>query len=147
MKKPIKVLTPTKLQNKIIKNLTTIEKMSFLEQYAIFMGKSQIVELSLNGLLIHKYKYKEAKVEKFTLGTIIYELEKSGLRPDLIALLKELLKYRNSLAHEFLGVTAMGNKLAGNNFEKLQYKELHHALYQVEQVIHVYDFLNENNYI
>lgn len=147
MKKSIKVLTPTKLQNKIAKNLIAIEKMSFLEQYAIFMGKSQIIELSLNGLLVHKYKYKEAKVEKFTLGTIIYELEKSGLRPDLIALLKELLEYRNSLAHEFLGVTAMGNKLASNNFEKLQYKELHHALYQVEQVIHVYDFLNENNYI
>lgn len=147
MKKSTKVLTPKKLQNKIVKNLIPIEKMSFLEQYAIFMGKAQIIELALSGLLIHKYKYTENKVEKFTLGTIINELEKSGLRPDLIVLLKELLKYRNSLAHEFLGVTAMGNKLAGSGFERLQYKELRRGLYQAEQVIHVYDFLTENNYI
>jgi hypothetical protein len=147
MKKSTKVLTPKKLQNKIVKNLIPIEKMSFLEQYAIFMGKAQIIELALSGLLIHKYKYTENKVEKFTLGTIINELEKSGLRPDLIVLLKELLKYRNSLAHEFLGITAMGNKLAGNGFERLQYKELHRGLYQAEQVIHVYDFLTENKYI
>ena len=147
MEKSTKVLTPKRLQSKIIKKLTPIEKMSFLEQYAIFMGKAQIVELSLVGLLIHKYKYNESKVEKFTLGTIIKELEKCGLRPDLSALLRELLKYRNSLAHEFLGVTAMGNKLAGINFERLQYKELSRALYQVEQVIQVYDFLIENNYI
>lgn len=142
-----KELTQEQLLKKIAENLSFIEKMSFLEQYAIFMGKAQLIELELSGLLIRRYSYEEDKVEKTPLGGIITELEKCKLRADFIALLRELLGYRNSLAHEFLGVTAMGNKLAGSDFEKLQYKELRYALVKVEEVTHVYDFLSENEMI
>lgn len=139
-----KELIQEQLLKKIAENLSFIEKMSFLEQYAIFMGKAQLVELELSGLLIRKYNYDEEEIGKYTLGKIIGELQKHKLRPDFVELLKELLKYRNSLAHEFLGVTAMGNKLDGGDFEKLQYKELRYALVKVEEVVHVYDFLSEN---
>ena len=142
-----KELTQEELMKKITKNLSLVEKMSFLEQHAVFMGKAQLVELELGGLLIRKYNYDEEEIGKYTLGKIIRELQKHKLRPDFVELLKELLKYRNSLAHEFLGVTAMGNKLAGSDFEKLQYKELRYALFKVEEVTHVYDFLSENEMI
>ena len=96
-------LTLKELLKKMAKNLRHIEKMSFLEQYAMFMGKAQIVELALKDLLNKKYKYKYKKIEKYTLGNTIYELNKCKLRPDFIALLRELLGYRNSFGARLFG--------------------------------------------
>lgn len=142
-----KILTPKMLHQKMANNLAKVNKYSFLEKYAVFMGKAQLIELELKSLLINKFKYKEEEIETRTLGWLIRELGKNGLRLDLIFLLEDLLKYRNSLAHEFLGLTAFGNKIAGNSFQMLQYKELRYALRKVEEVICVYDWLKENNYL
>lgn len=139
-----KVLDPEKTMKKISKNLSKIDKYSFLEKYAFFMGKTQLVELELKNILINKFKYDEEKIETMTLGGAIIELGKNGLRTDFIFLLEDLLKFRNSLAHEFLGITIRGNAITGGNFERLQYKELRRALWKVEEVIHVYDWINEN---
>ena len=142
-----KVLTPKVLHKKMANNLSKLNKCSFLEKYAIFVGKVQLIELELKSLLINKFKYKEDELETRTLGWIIRELGKNGFRLDLIFLLEDLLKYRNSLAHEFLGLTAFGKKIAGDSFEILQYKELRYALRKVEEVICVYDWLKENDYL
>ncbi|MFA6386750.1 MAG: hypothetical protein WCW04_03210 [Candidatus Paceibacterota bacterium] len=139
-----KLLDNKKLLRKIFKNLSKLDKSSFLEKYAVFMGKTQVVELELKNILINKFKYGEEKIENMTLGGAIIELGKNGLRTDFIFLLEDLLKHRNSLAHEFLGITARGNAITGGSFERLQYKELRHALWKVEEVIQVYDWINEN---
>ena len=139
-----KVLDPEKTMKKISKNLSKIDKYSFLEKYAFFMGKTQLVELELKNILINKFKYDEEKIETMTLGIAIIELGENGLRTDFIFLLEDLLKFRNSLAHEFLGITIRGNAITGGGFERLQYKELRRALWKVEEVIQVYDWINEN---
>lgn len=132
------------LMNRVFKRLIRLEKLSFLEQYAMFMGKTQLVESALKQRLVEKYGFDEARVEKWTLGRAINELESNGLRPDFIALLRELLEYRNDLAHEFLAVHAFMQSLAGSKAGRLSAKQLRMALYKVEEVIVVHDFLNEN---
>ena len=146
-KKKEKILTSKQLINRIAKRLKPISKLNFLESYAMFMGKAQLVELGIKGLLITKYKMNEEDISKWTLGKSIYYLEKKGLRSDFVLLLKELLDYRNELAHDYLAITASGTSVAGKAFMKLQQKQLRHALYKVEEVIQVHDFLLDNNYL
>ncbi len=133
------------LQEKIFSNLIPLDELSFYERYAVFMGKAQIVEFALKGLLIKKYNHDEESLEKCTLGAAIAKLETAGLRGDFIHILKELNKYRISMAHGFLADYSMGTTLIGEKYQSFSEKELRHALYSVEQVILVHDFLMENN--
>jgi hypothetical protein len=66
----------------------------------MFMGKAQLVELSLKNILETKYRYDENRIKRWTLGTAIIELEKCGLRQDFIVLLKDLNEHRVYIAHE-----------------------------------------------
>ena len=145
MAKGIKKLNGNTLSKKVFKNLIKIDKLGFLEQYAVFMGKTQLVELEMKGLLIRKYGYNEDKIIKFTLGRTIIELKKSGLRKDFVKLLEGLLDYRNDLAHEFLGITAYLESIR-KGAGRLQHKQLRYALFAVEEIIIVYDFFSKNGY-
>lgn len=142
-----KILTPKKLLNKISKEFRKINNSSFLDKYIMFMGKAQLVEFELKRILLIKFKYKEEKLERMTLGTAICELKKIGLRSDLIFLLEGLRDHRNNLAHDFLGITIIGNSIAGHSFQRLQNKELEHALFKVEEVIQVYIWLMDKGYL
>jgi hypothetical protein len=131
----------------VTKRLLALEKLSFLELYSVFIGKAQIVEMALKRRLVDQYDYSESKISRWTLGTTITELEKNGLRPDFVALLRELLEFRNYLAHEFLADHALMNSVAGLRAGTLSMKPLRHALFKVEEVIVVHDFLAENNFL
>ena len=80
----------------------------------MFMGKAQLVELGLKNLLADKYGYEEERIERWTLGRGVKELQERGLRPDFIVLLEELKEHRNYIAHEMLLVYVLLRKLAGN---------------------------------
>lgn len=145
MKKSIKlknkVLTGKKLLKKVCDKLEKLDKLSILEKYAMFMGKAQLIEIALKHLLVNKYSYEFEDLEKTTLGGIIRKLKKEKVRQDFISILEELLAYRNDLAHNFLSDDIIGKSLIGLDFERLSQKQLRYALYKVEEVTQVYDFL------
>ncbi|MDH3692106.1 MAG: hypothetical protein OEU36_21935, partial [Gammaproteobacteria bacterium] len=68
--------------------LQEYERLSPLEQYAMFMGKAQILELGLKGLLARRYNVPPEEMENWTLGRVKNELEQRELRPDFISYLQ-----------------------------------------------------------
>ncbi len=140
-----KTLTQNRVLKTVTKRLEPLAKLSFLEQYSVFMGKVQIIEMALKQRLVNKYGYSDSRVQKWTLGTTITELEKNGLRKDFVILVRELLEFRNYFSHDFLADHALMNSLAGLQAGRLSAKQLRHALFKVEEVICVHDFLTEND--
>jgi hypothetical protein len=139
-----KFLTGDQLQKMIFESLIPYDKLDVLDRYAVFMGKSQIVELALKRLLVDKFNYNEEDLERTTLGATVNLLEKEKLRGDFIHILRELNKHRNHMAHSFLAIHLIGQHSIGSRMDRLSQKDLNYALYSVQQVIHVYDFLTEN---
>jgi hypothetical protein len=146
MKKREKTLTSKMLSKKIDRSIAHLSKLSFLENYAMFMGKSQLIEFSLKKILSKRYRYGKKKLEKMTLGVAIAELERLGMRKDLVSLLKELNRFRIAMAHKFLVDHAYFVAL-DRKFGRLSMRPLQDALAKVEETIHVYDFLNQNRWL
>ena len=120
------------------------KNLSVPEQYAMFMGKAQILEFGLKGLLSRIYGVPSASMEKWTLGKTKNELRDKGLRPDFIAYLESVVNYRNDMAHEFLLNNAITQSMANFSGRKL-YGDLFRAIYELEQIIILYDWCEENN--
>jgi hypothetical protein len=75
------------IREQVLKRLGKYKKLNVLEQFAMFMGMAQILELGLKGLLTRRYKCDYEKMQKWTLGKTTKELRECGLRADLIVLL------------------------------------------------------------
>lgn len=137
-------LSGEKIKELVQEKLKGYENLSVLEQYAMFMGKAQILEFSLRGLLTRKYGTPLDSMEKWTLGRVKNELKQKGLRPDFIAILEKVVDHRNSMAHEFLVNHAITKSIANFSVRKL-YGDLFRAIYELEQVIILYDWSEEHN--
>jgi hypothetical protein len=124
--------------------LKAYENLSVLEKYAMFIGRAQILEFGLKGLLTRKYGIPSEKMEKWTLGYVKNKLEQRGLRPDFIAFLKSVVEYRNYFAHEFLVNTAITKSIANFSDRKL-YGDLYKAIYELERIIILYDWCEKYN--
>jgi hypothetical protein len=142
-----KRLSAKQLQFRVDNRLRKYDNLNFFESFAMFMGKAQLVELSLKSVLTSKYSYDENRIERWTLGATIKELEKCGLRKDFIMLLKDLNEHRIYIAHELLADDALMKKLAGWKVQRFAWKSLERGLYAVETVILVHDFLATNKYL
>lgn len=143
---PEKILTEDTIQREIFCRLKQVEKLNYLELYALFMGKAQIIEFILKRLLIEKYNYSFEDVERYTLGKSINELKNNDLRKDFITLLEKLNKYRVEMAHNFLYDNIITMQILNlHKSPHLTTKILNHELYCVEEVIIVYGFLSAND--
>jgi hypothetical protein len=142
-----KQLTSKQVLSKVMKRLRSYDKLNHLECFAMFMGKTQLVEMALKNLLVTKYHYTDEKIERWTLGRVVKELKKLGLRADFVALLEELMEYRNHIAHDLLLDYALMQRLVGSKAHRLSLKPLERGLYMVEQTIVVHDFLASNKYL
>ena len=123
--------------------LQEYERLSPLEQYAMFMGKAQILELGLKGLLARRYNVPPEEMENWTLGRVKNELEQRELRPDFISYLQGVVSHRNNMAHEFLVNNALTRAIA-NFSERHLYGDLFRAIYELEQIIILYDWCEEH---
>jgi hypothetical protein len=137
-------LSREEIKELVLEKLKSYENFSHLEQYAMFMGKAQILEFGLKGLLSRKYGIPSDSMEKWTLGQVKNELKQKGLRPDFIELLESVVKYRNYIAHEFLLNNAITKSIANFSERKL-YGDLFRAIYELEQIIILYDLCEEHN--
>jgi hypothetical protein len=118
--------------------------LSPLEQYAMFLGKAQVLEFGLKGLLTRKYGILLETMEEWTLGKVKSELKQKGLRPDFIAFLKSVVDHRNYMAHEFLVNNAITKSIANFSDRKL-YGDLFRAIYELEKIIILFDWCEEHN--
>ncbi len=136
-----KSLSPKQIDAILARRLRKYDKFSFLESFAMFMGKAQIVEMGLKNILMDKYGYDEERIERWALGRVIKELRECGLRQDFVGLMEELKEQRNYIAHELLANDALLRPLAGKSAQRFAWKSLSRGLYLVEYAIVVHDFL------
>jgi hypothetical protein len=64
------------------------------------LGKAQILEQGLKGVLMKTYGMEEAAVDRLTLGQAIGQLEQRKVRSDYLGLLKQVNEVRIVAAHE-----------------------------------------------
>ena len=137
-------LSCEEIKELVYQKLEPYEDLSVLEQCAMFMGKAQILEFGLKGLLTRKYEVPFESMEKWTLGRVKNELKQKGLRPDFIAILDSVVDHRNYIVHEFLANTAITKSIANFSNRKL-YGDLFRAIYELEQIIILYDWCEEHS--
>ncbi len=125
----------------VARRMRKYEKFNFLESFAMFMGKAQIVELGMKNILTAKYGYDDERTERWTLGRVITELRGCGLREDFVGLIENLKDRRNYIAHEMLANDALLRRLAGRGAHRIAGKSLSQGLYVVETAIVVHNFL------
>lgn len=138
------LLSGDEIKALVTEKLKSYENLSVLEQYAMFMGKAQILELGLKGLLTRKYEVESESMERWTLGQVNNELTEKGIREDFIVFLTSLVTHRNNMAHNFLVNNALTQSIANFSDRKL-YGELFRAIYELEQIIILYDWCEEHN--
>jgi len=138
-------LTEAEIRAGVAKGLAKYGTLGLLEQFAMFMGSAQILELGLKNLLHRRYGVEFESIERWTLGRVAKQLEERGLRADFIALLRSVVDYRNHIAHEFLAMEAMLRSLAGGNAGRLEVGELEKGIYELEQLIFLADWCEEHD--
>lgn len=127
------------------KRLDVYEKLSFAEQFAMYMGKAQILEIGLKGVLAEKFGHDFEEMEKWTLGIVRRKLEEEKIRPDFLMLLKSVVKARNFIAHDILAAEAMIGALLGDNKFTKNHRELSKAVFELEQLILHFDLNQEHD--
>jgi hypothetical protein len=133
------------IQEQVFKRLEKYKKLNVFEQFAMFMGMVQVLEVGLKKLLGRRYNYDYDRIEKWTLGKTTSELKKCGLRADFIFLLESVVKYRNYIAHELLVNDAMVRFLLGGDSGRLELRHLEKGVYELEQLVFLYDWCEEHN--
>lgn len=139
MPRKLKPLTSQDIQREVFKRLKRYDRLNLLEQYAMFMGKAQLIELNLKQLHSRRSSVDLEQMEKWTLRRVTNELKRTGVRGDFIILLENLINYRNFMAHEFLLNEIMLRALTGNG-GRLVRKHLERGAYELEQVLLLHDW-------
>lgn len=122
--------------------LKDYDDKSLLEKFALFMGKAQILEMALKGLLERKFEMPISKTEKWTLGQVKNKLKEKGLREDFIVYLESVIEHRNYIAHDYLAYIAITKSIANFSDRKVV-GDLFRATYELEQIILFYDWTEE----
>jgi hypothetical protein len=141
---PSPFLSGGELKERVLKKIDEYNKLSHLENYAMFMGKAQLLEMGLKSLLARKFNVSENSMERWTLGKVKNELRDKGLRPDFITFLESVVSHRNYIAHEFLANNAITQSMTNFSDRKL-YGDMFRATYEIEQIIILYDWCEEHN--
>lgn len=125
--------------------LKKYEDLTVLEQFGMFMGTAQLLEAALKQLLVRRYKYDLERIERWTLGRTVRELEARGLRSDLIRLVESVVEYRNYIAHELLLNDAMLRSILGGDSGRIELRHLEKGIYELEQLVFLYDWCEAHN--
>lgn len=133
------------VQKEVFRRMEKYDHKSFLECFSIYLGTAQILEFGLKKLLEERFNFTEEETERLTLGQARARLENVGLRTDYTELLKQVVKDRNNAAHELLANQALIGSLGVDFSERLQFKELKHSIFGLEQAVFLFDYFQHNN--
>ena len=138
------MLTKKDIQRAVFKRLELYNKLTFVEQFAMFMGKAQLFELALRQLLARRYKYEFDDMERWPLGRTARELKQCGLRKDFVALLESVIQHRNFIAHELLASKTLLAAFSGTTARSVR-RPLEHGIYELEQIMYLYNWCEKHN--
>ena len=140
-------LTASDFRRGTEKRLKKYDHLNFFEQFAMYIGVAQLLEIALKQLLAGKFGYDIEATERWTLGRVASELKKKGLRADFFKLLDPVVADRNYIAHELLASHLLFHAI--QNSKKTVYtkeiRRLARATYELEQVFFLLEWCNENN--
>lgn len=142
-------LTRQDIQKGTANRCKKYKNLNFYEQYAMYMGVTQLLEIGLKTLLSNKFNYDFEKITKFTLGQTAKELKKNKLRQDFTILLDSVVDSRNYIAHEILANELLLNSILKEKISKRyftkDYRILSKAIFELEQLTFLFDWTQENN--
>ena len=138
-------LQPEEIRERVAKRLEKYGCLNTLEEFAMFMGMAQVLELRLKQLLSARTNAELYDIENWPMGKTITALAEDNLRADLIELLKSACKYRNYVAHEYLANSVMLHDLLGGDIGRLERKHFDYAVYELEQVTLLFDWCEDND--
>ena len=139
------IIPPEELQAEIFKRLEAYKDKSFLEMFALYLGKAQLLEFALKKLLVELHDFKLEDLERKTLGQTRWLLAEKGLREDYLVLLQTVVNERNHAAHEMLANQALIASYEIEISERMQLRELQNSLFTLEQAIFLFDYFQHNN--
>jgi hypothetical protein len=137
-------LRPEEIQSEVSRRLKRYENLNFLEQFAMFMGIAQVVELSLKQLLHCRYAVEFENLEQSSLGQVARLLREHGLRPDFIALLESVVTHRNHIAHSLLANQLMLHSFGAGD-ARFERRVLERGIYELEQLWFLYEWTEEHD--
>lgn len=123
----------------VIRRLKRYENLNFLEKFAMFMGISQVIEISLKQLLHRKYEVDYESIEHLTLGQITGRLKDRGLRADFIKHLESVVQLRNHIAHSLLANQIMLYSLVAGD-ARFEERILEKAIIELEQLWFLFEW-------
>jgi len=148
-KKKAKVLTPKRIRIEVSNRTKKYEGHNFLEEYAMYIGTCQLLEFSLKKLLEEKHGIDLKKSKKWTLGRTKNELEKKKVRNDFTSLLGHIVESRNYIAHELISDELILKSMFPESIPKNHYSKnhrfLHKAIFELEELAVVFDWLNKED--
>lgn len=137
-------LNREQIQSEVSKHLKKYESLNLFEQFAMFMGLAQALEISLKQLLNRKYGVDFESLERATLGQVTGQLKDRRLRPDFIALLESVVHYRNHIAHSLLANQIMLQSLGAGD-ARFERRELEKGIFELEQLWFIYEWTEEHD--
>ncbi len=143
------VLTPEDINDRLDDRLLKYEDLNFLERCGMYLGIAQLLEFDLKKLLAEKYDCEIKKMEEWSLGKVYSELEKNGIRPDFLQILKNTKDNRNYIAHELIANRIVmdvffGKLIPENHYDK-ESRRLDKFIIELEQLVIIYNWINTND--
>ena len=122
------------------KELKVYDDRNFLEQYALYMSRVQMYEISLKQDLQQRFGVPEDKADRMNLASILRHFVKHDIRahPILYTNLTDLARQRNCMAHEFLANMATVTNLAGIETIRLFERDLGKWAFELELAVQQY---------
>ena len=136
-------LSAAEIQAAVALRLEKYRELSFLEQFAMFMGMAQLLELGLKGLLHREFGVAIEDTERWTLGRTAHVLREKGVRGDFCTLLASVVAHRNHIAHELLANEALLRSLLSKS-TRPNIRELEKGIYEMEQLVFLHDWCEEH---
>lgn len=137
-------LTQEQIEAGILPRVKRYETLNFLEQFAMFMGVAQLLEISLKQLLHRRYGVDLESLETKSLGQVAGRLRDRGLRPDFLALLDSVVDYRNHIAHSLLANQIILQSLGAGD-ARFEPRELEKGVYELEQLWFLFHWTEEHD--
>jgi hypothetical protein len=139
-----KPLSAAEIADATGKRLARYEGMNFFEQFAMFMGVAQLLEISLKQLLNRRYGVPFDQTERWTLGRVARSLRDHGLREDFLAILDSVVTRRNHIAHNLLASQFM-LAAVGAHEARFEVRELEKGIYELEQLWLLFELTDEHD--
>jgi hypothetical protein len=127
--------------------LKTHDGKNFLEQYALYMLRVQMYELSLKQDLQQLFGVSEEKTERMNLCSIFRYYVENDIRahPILYVNIRDIARQRNAMAHEFLALAGSLSNLAGEDVRHLFQRDLNKWVFELELAFQQYLMLKETD--